>query len=233
MQSLVLLVDSDKVALEEARNYFAKQGYACLWTEFGAEALEILAYYPVDCVVLNMTLVDESGLAVCEKIRKKSFVPVLFLAGNEDLESRLQSLTLGDDCLSKPYALEELLARVKLLIRNNKAMTSLALPPLIINGQSQSVTIDGRNIPLTETEFGILYCLARTPNVPMQYQELYESVWNQPYLHQGGRETLVTIISGLRRKLCFSPNFYNMIKSRRGIGYTLLHPPEKYKEYDD
>lgn len=194
----------------------------------GAEAIDKFQQFGPDLLVLDIMLPDIDGLEILRRIREsQGYTPTLFLTARDSVMDRVTGLTAGaDDYLTKPFSLEELVARLRGLLRRSHAMATpedeiLKVGPLVLDGASRVVTRDGEEIPLTVTEFELLRYLMRNPKRAIPRTEILDRVWNYSF---GGRSSVVDLyISYLRRKI--DNDREPMIHTVRGVGY-LLRPPQ-------
>ena len=177
-----------------------------------------------DAIVLDMMLPDFDGLEVMRRIRaEQPDVPVIFLTARDALEDRIGGLTAGgDDYVTKPFSLEELVARLRSLLRRSGATTSredsrLVVGDLVLDEDSHEVFRGGDEISLTATEFELLRFLMRNPRRVLSKAQILDRVWNYDF---GGQANVVELyISYLRKKI--DAGRAPMIHTMRGAGYVL------------
>ena len=176
-----------------------------------------------DIVVLDIMLPDFDGLQILRRLRTAgSDTPVLFLTARESVSDRVAGLTAGaDDYLTKPFSLEELVARVWVLLRRSGDIATdgdvLRVGDLMLESTSREVTRSGERIELTTTEFELLRYLMRNPRRAIGRDEILQNVWNYSF---GGRTSIVDLyISYLRKKI--DAGRLPMIRTVRGVGYQL------------
>jgi DNA-binding response OmpR family regulator len=213
----VLIVDSDEAAAAALSERLARHGHQVVVAHTGKAALS--ACEGVDMVLLDMALSDLDGLEVCNRIRDRRATSVItFTSGETELE-RVLSLQAGaDDCLIKPYAYRELLARMDAVARRTAGPTGdavLTRGPLRIDPRSRQVLLNHRNIPVTRKEFDLLYLLASLRQTVVSRQDLMAKVWADEWAVSS--RTVDTHVSSLRGKLGSA----NWIVTIRGIGYRL------------
>lgn len=221
----VLVVD-DEAALTDLLSMALKyEGWDIRTAPDGQTALTIARDFRPDAVVLDIMLPDIDGLKVLQRMRADgSDVPVLFLTAKDALDDRIAGLTAGgDDYVTKPFSLEEVVARLRGLIRRATVAMAVNDSPLIVvgdlelNEDSHEVRRAGRSIELTATEFELLRYMMRNPKRVLSKSQILDRVWAYDF---GGRSSVVEIyISYLRKKIDAEGDA--MIHTVRGAGYML------------
>ncbi|MER6616892.1 response regulator transcription factor [Streptomyces xantholiticus] len=224
----VLVVD-DEASLSELLSMALRyEGWEVRSAGDGAAAVRTVRGFRPDAVVLDVMLPDMDGLAVLGRLRREvPDVPVLFLTARDAVEDRIAGLTAGgDDYVTKPFSLEEVVARLRGLIRRSgtaavRSESLLAVGDLTLDEDSHEVTRGGESIHLTTTEFELLRYLMRNPRRVLSKAQILDRVWSYDF---GGQANVVELyISYLRRKL--DAGRPPMIHTRRGAGY-LIKPGE-------
>ena len=191
----------------------------------GHTALSVIREFQPDVVVLDIMLPDIDGLQVLKRLRDGGRdTPILFLTAKDSLDDRIAGLTAGgDDYVTKPFSLEELVARLRGLIRRSTVVITDTVDPilrvgaLVLDEESYAVERAGRAIELTATEFELLRFLMRNPRRVMSKAQILDRVWSYDF---GGRSSIVEIyISYLRKKI--DAGAAPMIHTVRGVGYLL------------
>lgn len=224
----VLLVDDEPALTNLLKMALHYEGWEIEVARDGQEAIAKYASFEPDLLVLDIMLPDIDGLQILQTIREsETYTPTLFLTARDSVLDRVTGLTAGaDDYLTKPFSLEELVARLRGLLRRSKAMAApedevLKVGDLVLDGSSREVTRGGEHIPLTVTEFELLRYLMRNPRRAISRTEILDRVWNYGF---GGRSSVVDLyISYLRRKI--DAGREPMIHTVRGVGY-MLRPPQ-------
>ncbi|GHI88487.1 response regulator transcription factor [Streptomyces xanthophaeus] len=223
----VLVVD-DEASLSELLSMALRyEGCQVRSAGDGAAAVRAAREFRPDVVVLDIMLPDMDGLAVLGRLRRElPQVPVLFLTARDSVEDRIAGLTAGgDDYVTKPFSLEEVVARLRGLVRRSGAAQAarggsvLAVGDLRLDEDSHEVTRAGQEIHLTATEFELLRYLMRNPRRVLSKAQILDRVWSYDF---GGQANVVELyISYLRRKLESGPGLPSMIHTRRGAGYLI------------
>lgn len=225
----VLLVDDEPALTNLVRMALNYEGWDIEVAHNGEQAAEKFRDFEPDLLVLDIMLPDTDGLQILKQIRENDrYTPTLFLTARDSVMDRVQGLTAGaDDYLTKPFSLEELVARLRGLLRRANAMTdpseeTLKVADLVLSGPSREVTRGGERITLTSTEFELLRYMMRNARRAVTRAEILDRVWNYNF---GGRSSIVDLyISYLRRKI--DDGRKPMIQTVRGVGY-MLRPPEE------
>lgn len=220
----VLLVDDEPALTNLLKMALHYEGWQIEVAKDGREALAKFEQFGPDLLVLDLMLPDIDGLQVLKAIREsEGYTPTLMLTARDSVMDRVTGLTAGaDDYLTKPFSLEELVARLRGLLRRAHAMAApedevLRVGDLTLDGASREVTRGGEPISLTVTEFELLRYLMRNPKRAIPRAEILDRVWNYGF---GGRSSVVDLyISYLRRKI--DTGREPMIHTVRGVGYML------------
>ncbi|WP_277922100.1 MULTISPECIES: response regulator transcription factor [unclassified Streptomyces] len=224
----VLVVDDEDSLAELLSMALRYEGWQVRSAGDGAGALRTAREFRPDAVILDIMLPDVDGLSLLGRIRRElPDVPVLFLTAKDAVEDRIAGLTAGgDDYVTKPFSLEEVVARLRGLIRRSGAALArgeslLVVGDLTLDEDSHEVTRDGVSIHLTATEFELLRYLMRNPRRVLSKAQILDRVWSYDF---GGQANVVELyISYLRRKI--DAGRAPMIHTRRGAGY-LIKPGE-------
>jgi two-component system KDP operon response regulator KdpE len=227
----VLVVDDEQSIRRAVGRALTARGYDVQLATNGEEALSAAAFQP-DLVVLDLNLPAMDGLSVCRQLRAWSPVPILVLSVREDEADKVAALDLGaDDYLTKPFGIDELLARVRALLR--RAGTQGAPKPvrfrtdeLEIDLDTSTITRAGAEMRLTKTEWALLTALCQHPGKLLTHRWLLERVWGPRYAEDV--DVLRVFISQLRKKLETDPGRPKVITTDPGIGYRwLLRPADE------
>ena len=219
----VLVVD-DEVNLTELLSMALRyEGWDVTTAHTGAEAVSEASRVRPDAVVLDMMLPDFDGLEVMRRIRQEQDVPVLFLTARDSVEDRIAGLTAGgDDYVTKPFSLEEVVARVRAHLRRSgvsrvEESSVLRVGDLTLDEDSHEVFRGGDEIRLTATEFELLRYFMRNPRRVLSKAQILDRVWNYDF---GGQVNVVELyVSYLRKKI--DAGREPMIHTMRGAGYVL------------
>jgi two-component system, OmpR family, KDP operon response regulator KdpE len=221
----VLVVDDEPQILRALRTSLHGTGYDVETAATAEEALTALAANPPDAVVLDLVLPDGSGTEVTRELRTWSSAPVILLSVVGDESEKVAALDAGaDDYVTKPFSVEELLARLRAALRRADAPSEpvVALGDLRIDLEKRAVWVRGEPVQLTPNEFALLRVLARNPGKLLTHAALLREVWGRGY----GEEShyLHVYVSQLRRKLEADPARPQYILTEPGAGYRLAEP---------
>lgn len=221
----VLVVDDERSLTDLLKMSLRYEGWDVRTASDGRTAIAAAREFRPDAIVLDIMLPDIDGLEVLKRVRADgSEVPVLFLTAKDSLDDRIAGLTAGgDDYVTKPFSLEEVIARLRALIRRSSFGISQAHDPvirvgdLVLNEDSYEVSRDGDPIELTATEFELLRFLMRNPRRVLSKAQILDRVWSYDY---DGKASVVEIyISYLRKKIDAGRD--PMIHTVRGAGYMI------------
>ena len=225
----ILIADDDPEILSILQILLSSEGYEVLQASDGAGVLRQLDD-SVGLVILDVMMPGMDGYSVCAQIRKTSQVPVLFLtAKSQDSDKTLGFSLGGDDYLVKPFSYSELISRVKALLRRYYVYGGGQTQAGGIICCCQTVEIDpqrclvrqkGQEVPLTETEYKILLLLASHRKKVFSIQNIYESIWEEPYFYTCNN-TVMVHIRNIRRKLGDDPKNSRTIRTVWGKGYLI------------
>ena len=226
----VLIIEDDMDIREGVRILLESENYRVQEAQDGAKGLDLLSD-ETDLVILDVMMPGMSGLRSCEEIRKRSNVPVLFLTAKVQESDKLIGLMVGgDDYLTKPFSYAELLGRVKALVRRyrvyqggngvtrEKKEPYLELKDIKIHREYNEVYVRGEERNMTDIEYQILFLMMRHPGKIFSAQNLYESVWEEPYFYSCN-STVMVHIRNLRVKIEKDPKHPQYIRTVWGKGY--------------
>ena len=221
-----ILVAEDETSLRDfvCRNLSAR-GFVVLAAANGREALALWEGNHPDLLILDVMMPRLDGLAVCAEVRRVSRVPILVLTALDSEPDKVAALDLGaDDYLTKPFGVEELLARVRALLRR-AAWEAPAAPsppdsPIAIDPDTRQVRVRGAEVHLTPTEFDILAYLAANTHRIVSHRELLQAIWGDNYRDEV--EYLRVFIGRLRRKIEADPANPRHLTTEPGVGYRFV-----------
>lgn len=224
MEYNILIIDDDKELCELLRNsIWGEKIYADLSFN-GFDGIKAVEDKDYQLIVLDVMMPGISGFEVLEKIRARSNVPILMLTAKDDSESKVKGLRSGaDDYLTKPFKMEEFIARVLSLIRRYTRLNNIDNHPILefgeltINLESCIVEILGKEIDLSAKEYDVLIYFAQNQGKILTKKQIYESIWKEEYVYDDNN--IMAVISRLRKKIETSANNPVYIQTVRGLGY--------------
>lgn len=221
----VLIVDDEEDMRNLAQMYLENSGFGCYQASNGEETYELLGEKSIDIILLDIMMPGEDGFQVCKKIRDKSQIPVIFLSAKGEEWDKVKGLQLGgDDYIVKPFSPGELIARINAVLRRAGKMNGnedlLKIGKITIDKKARTVTVEGKNIPLTLKEYELLLFFVDHKTYALSREQLLEHVWGMDYI--GSLRTVDTHIKTLRMKLGTG----DYIQTVWGIGYKFEVPNE-------
>jgi two-component system response regulator MprA len=218
----VLVVDDEPAVRGSLRRALGLEGYEISTADDGEEALEALAEYDFEAVILDIAMPGIDGIEVCRRVRRSGDrTPILMLTARDAVDDRVAGLDAGaDDYLSKPFSLRELMARLRALMRRTEVAEEPALrfEDLTLNRQTREVHRGEREVELTRTEFSLLEVFMDNPRLVLTRSQIFEHVWG--YDFGPTSNSLGVYIGYLRRKL-EAGREPRLIQTVRGVGYSL------------
>jgi two-component system, OmpR family, response regulator MprA len=217
----VLVVDDDPAVRRSLATALGRDGYVVLAADGGRAALAEVAAASVDAILLDVAMPEPNGLEVCRRIRARGDrTPILMLTARDLVDDRVAGLDAGaDDYLAKPFALTELRARLRALLRRSGATVErLAYQDVVLDVAAARVTRGGREVPLTRTEYLLLELFLRNPGRVLSHSNIFQAVWGYDFSPRS--DNLWVYISYLRAKLeaAGEPRILHTV---RGLGYVL------------
>ena len=219
----LLVAEDDRGVREALERALRFEGYELLTAKDGADALDQVATAEPDLVILDVMMPHVDGLTVCRRMRERGMkTPVLMLTARHEVSDRVAGLDAGaDDYLVKPFALDELLARVRALLRRTDAgpeTEELVIADLKLDPASRLATRSGRDLELTKTEFDLLELLLHNAGIVLSRDVIYERIWGFDF--ETSSKSLDVYIGYLRRKT-EADGEERLIHTVRGVGYTV------------
>lgn len=223
-QRRILIVDDEPGLRELVRINLEHEGYEVLQAENGLEALNVVKDQHPDMVVLDVMMPDMDGWEACRRLREFSPIPVLMLTARVQSKDIVTGLDSGaDDYLLKPFNMDELMARVRALLRRvpspNRPVTA-ANSEITIEKQKREVLVRGEAVDLTPTEYDLLLLVAENAGTVMGHEQLLQGVWGQEYTKDN--DYLKVYIWHLRRKIERDPRDPKLLLTEWGVGYRLV-----------
>jgi two-component system KDP operon response regulator KdpE len=217
----ILIVDDESEIRRFLRASFKLYQHEVFEAESGNSAIELALQKKPDLIILDLGLPDLDGVEVTRQIRQLSNVPIIILSVRNGENDKIEALDAGaDDYLTKPFSMGELLARVRVVMRRNDPKTGLEIlksGDLAMDVPRHKVTMTGKELSLTPTEFDILAALMRSRGVVVTHHQLIHQVWGSAFEDES--RLLRVNISNLRHKIEADPNRPTYILTELGVGY--------------
>jgi two-component system alkaline phosphatase synthesis response regulator PhoP len=224
MAAKILIIEDEPGLVTTLRDRLRKQGYFVSAAKDGETGLELAMREPADLILLDLMLPGQNGLAVCEKLRKAgSTTPILMLTARRQTKDKVAGLKAGgDDYLTKPFQMSELLARVEALLRRAATVPDAAparhqFGTIVIDARSTEVTRDGIPVSMSAKEFQLLRYFVEHPNVTISREQLLREVWG--YSSSPSTRTVDVHVAWLRQKLELDQKNPQFILTVVGFGY--------------
>lgn len=221
MEARILVADDDPMISASLKRVLSYEKFEVFLAGDGTKAIELFSACQPDLVILDVVMPGLSGIEVCRAIRRMSPVPVLFLSARDEVSDRVEGLNGGgDDYLIKPFAYEELLARIRVLLRRSRETRPqvLQFSDLTLDVESHTASRGKRKFELSSTEYQLLVYLMSNPRRVLTKDMILEAVWGYDF---GGESNVVEVyVSYLRTKLELGGEC-RLIHTVRGSGYIL------------
>ncbi len=224
MKDRILIVEDDTEYLDLTRTWLENAGYEVVTAGDGVEGMRRIYSSRPDLVLLDANLPKIDGWEVCRRVREMSDIPVMMLTVNGGKTDRLRGFALGaDDYLTKPVDFDELMARVRAVLRRSWADTHKNKPSTFNNGDieidwgSRQVWVRGKRVKLSPLEFKVMSCLVNNRGWIVTHEQLLEKAWGPNYI--GDKSFVKLYIRYLRQKIEKHPHRPEIILTERGVGY--------------
>src|SRR6266540_3728241 len=226
MPSRVLLAEDDRATREALTRALELEGYQVRAVSDGSGVFEEIAEEPADVLVLDLMMPHVGGLTVCQRLRaRKDRTPILIVTARTEVSDRVAGLDAGaDDYLPKPFALDELLARVRALLRRasyDEPEQVLRVADLRMDEAARRAWRGERELELTKTEFDLLQLLVRNAGIVLSHSTIYERIWNYDF---GPESKALSVYVGYLRRKTEAAGEARLLHTVRGVGYTLRAP---------
>jgi two-component system KDP operon response regulator KdpE len=226
-QPHILVIDDEMQILRALRTILSAKQFRVSVASRGEEGLAMAAAQPPDLVILDLSLPDMDGVEVCARLREWTQVPIIILSVRESERDKVVALDKGaDDYLTKPFGIEELLARIRVALRHSAQTLGsqknqvITAGPVVIDLALHTVTRSGVEVRLTATEFKLLAYLAANAGRVLTNQSILSHVWDPADADRV--EYLRVYIRQLRKKLEQDPNYPRIIRNEPGVGYRFI-----------
>ncbi len=225
MKERILIIEDDEGIVRVLRRALSYEGYTVDTALDGENGLYIARDHHPDLVILDLMLPGMDGIEVCQRLRSGGSVPIMMLTAKDAVQDRVQGLDAGaDDYMTKPFELDELLARIRALLRRTQLERApvLTFADLTLDTSTRQASRKGRAIPLTAKEYDLLELFLRHPRQVLTREMIFDRVWGYDF---GGESNVLDVyIRYLRQKL-ESEGEQRLIHTVRGVGYVLRETP--------
>ncbi len=227
-EARLLVVEDEPNIRELLATSLQFAGFAVTTAADGHSAIKAATIEEPDLIVLDVMLPDMDGFAVTRKLREAGRrAPIVFVTARDSLDDKVKGLTVGgDDYVTKPFSLEEVVARIRAVLRRSRGEVDesalLRFEDLVLDEDSHEVRRDGRSIDTSPTEFKLLRYLMLNPNRVLSKAQILDHVWDYDFRGESG--IVESYISYLRRKID-TEGLVPLIHTKRGVGYVLRRPP--------
>lgn len=211
----ILVVDDEKLIREVIKEYIENEGYSCEEADSGIKAIECVSQNDYDLVIMDIMMPGMDGYKAVKEIKQMKNIPIIMLSARVEEIDKLQGFSLGiDDYVTKPFSPKELVARVKAVCKRNKEEDVISVGNICLNKLSRDVTIDGKLIEVTHTQFELLLLFLTNKGIALSRDKIIENLWGYDY--EADDRTIDAHIKLLRSKL---GKYRNSIKTIRKVGY--------------
>jgi DNA-binding response OmpR family regulator len=234
-KTTILAVDDEPRLLKFVAYNLESEGYAVLTATDGQQALDLIKEHKPDLVLLDLMMPEMDGFSVCQAIRQFSAIPIIIVTARGQDQDKIRGFDLGaDDYLTKPFSVEELIVRIRAVLRRTQVttndyayalQTTMTIGPLSIDDARHQVKMADQEIVLSPLEYRLLFYLAQNAGRVMSQEQLLAQVWGEEYAGEG--HLLRVNMSRLRSKLEPDPAHPRYLLTKVGIGYMLATPDEE------
>jgi two-component system KDP operon response regulator KdpE len=226
MAAHILVVDDEPQILRAIKTILTPNQFKVTVASTGTEALTLAAIQLPDVIILDLSLPDIDGFKVCQELRRWTQVPIIILSVRDNERDKVRALDLGaDDYLTKPFGIEELLARIRVSLKHSAQAqgiqpTVITVGNLVIDLTRHIVTRSAKEVKLTATEFNLIAYLASNPDRVLTHRSILTHVWGEADADH--TEYLRVFIGQIRKKLEENPDFPKYLITEPGVGYRFL-----------
>lgn len=228
----ILVIEDDRNILSMIQTVLDSSGYQVLTAQRCQQGILMLSSHVPDLVVLDLGLPDMDGEEFIRVARRSSMIPIIVLSARTDEKDKVSALDLGaNDYITKPFGTAELLARVRASLRINRMNLQASMPSsvfslndLVIDYDRRQVSVDGKNIHVTQTEYNILALLSQHVGKIMTYSAIISAIWGT--IDDGSVKKLQVNMANIRKKIGCKPGESNYIINELGVGYRMRNGQE-------
>lgn len=224
----ILLIEDDSNIKNFIKTILSTHGYQTIEAKDGTSGMMFYQSYCPDLIILDLGLPDIDGIELIREIRKRGDIPIIVLSARTSEKDKVKALDLGaNDYVTKPFGTDELLARMRVALRNNRsgeysAMNQFIFKQLVIDYEERKVTLGGEEIKFTQNEYNIVQLLSIHAGRVMTYTEIIKKIWG--YADVGSVKKLQVNMANIRKKLGEKPGENQYIINELGVGYRMNAP---------
>jgi two-component system KDP operon response regulator KdpE len=224
-ESRLLVVDDESDLTRVLQTFLATQGYSVRTADDGVSALKVIRDWPPDLIITDLSMPNMGGIALCREVRKSSAIPLIVLSVREEEATKVEALNSGaDDYVTKPFGMDELLARVRASLRRSSqalhSMSRFEAGDFCVDQEAHSVQIKGHEVRLTPKEFHLLTYFIQNAGRVLTPRALLAAVWERPYAEQ--LDSVRALVRQLRKKIEPNPSAPRYLKTEPWIGYRFI-----------
>jgi two-component system, OmpR family, KDP operon response regulator KdpE len=225
MRTTILVADDEAPMRKYIASNLKIRGYDVIPAADGLEALQMAAEHPIDLVLLDISMPGPDGTQVLAALRRESQIPVIMLSARGRMQDKVQALDMGaDDYLTKPFGVDELLARVRAALRRNGSVLESSLPPyryqeLELDFSARRVRVGGADVSLTPKQYDVLAYLARNAGKVLTHRQILQAAWGGQYADEV--DYVWTYVRRIRRRIEIDPGAPKFLLTEPGIGYRM------------
>jgi two-component system KDP operon response regulator KdpE len=225
MRTTILVADDEAPMRKYIASNLKIRGYDVIPAADGLEALQMAAEHPIDLVLLDISMPGPDGTQVLAALRRESQIPVIMLSARGRMQDKVQALDMGaDDYLTKPFGVDELLARVRAALRRNGSVLESSLPPyryheLELDFSARRVRVGGADVSLTPKQYDVLAYLARNAGKVLTHRQILQAAWGGQYADEV--DYVWTYVRRIRRRIEIDPAAPKFLLTEPGIGYRM------------
>lgn len=214
----ILIVDDEELIRNLIKDYCVQEGYNCDLAESGVEAINYCEKYDYDLIIMDIMMPIMDGFEASKIIKSKKNIPILMLSARGEEEDKINGFETGiDDYVTKPFSPKELICRIKAITKRYQSNDIISYKGIVIDNLSHEVSIDGKNVPMTHTQYELLKYFIENKGIALSREKIIENIMGYDY--EADDRTIDAHIKLLRSKM---GQYRTLIKTIRNVGYKLV-----------
>ncbi len=214
----ILIVDDEELIRNLIKDYCVQEGYNCDLAESGVEAINYCEKYDYDLIIMDIMMPIMDGFEASKIIKSKKNIPILMLSARGEEEDKINGFETGiDDYVTKPFSPKELICRIKAITKRYQSDDIISYKGIVIDNLSHEVSIDGKNVPMTHTQYELLKYFIENKGIALSREKIIENIMGYDY--EADDRTIDAHIKLLRSKM---GQYRTLIKTIRNVGYKLV-----------